>query len=101
MSDAVAVIALLGAGTYALKAAGPLALGVRPIPDWLSRLSRLAPAALLASLIAASTFVTDTRLVLDARLAGLAAAAVALRLKAPFAVVVLVAAAVTATVRAL
>lgn len=91
----------LGVGTYALKAAGPLVLGGRAIPDWLGRLSRLAPGALLASLIAVSALVENSHVVVDARLAGLAAAAVALRMKAPFAVVVLVAAAVTAGIRAL
>jgi branched-subunit amino acid transport protein len=94
-------IVLLGlaAGTFALKAAAPLALGDRTLPDWLTRLADLLPAALLAALVAVSTFASDGALVVDARLAGLAAATTALLLRAPFVVVVVFATAVTALVR--
>lgn len=101
MSDPVLTIVLLGAGTYVLKAAGPLVLGNRRLPAWLLRVSTLAPAALLAGLIVVSTFVDDGQLVVDARLVGLGAAAVALRFRAPFVVVVAVAAVATAAVRAI
>ena len=57
--------------------------------------------SLLAALVAVQTFTTTGRLVLDARAAGLAAAAVALMLRAPFLVVVIVGAAVAAGLRAL
>jgi branched chain amino acid efflux pump len=75
-------------------------------PAWLehptaTRVSTLLPVSLLAALVAVQTVTTDGRLVLDARTAGLAAAAVALLLRAPFLVVVLVGAAVAATLRAL
>lgn len=101
MSDALLTVVLLGAGTYALKAAGPLVLGNRVLPVWLTRISALAPAALLAGLVAVSTFAEDGALVADARIAGLGTAAVALRLRAPFLVVVVAAAAATALVRAI
>lgn len=101
MSDATIVLVVLGSGTYALKAAGPLLLGGRTLPAWMSRLADLAPAALLAGLVATSTFEIGGTLRLDARLVGLVAAAIALRLKAPFVVVVVVAAAVTALARSL
>ena len=62
----------------------------------------LLPVSLLAGLVAVQTFgAPGGRLVLDARVAGLAAAAVALLLRAPFLVVILVAAAVAAGLRAL
>ena len=64
-----------------------------------SRVSALLPVALLAALVAVQTLSTGTRLVVDARLAGVAAAVVALLLRAPFLVVVAVAAATTAGVR--
>ena len=65
------------------------------------RLAALLPVALLAALTAQQTFGDGQQLVLDARAAGLAAAALALVLRAPFLVVVGVAVAVTAVARAL
>ena len=75
-------------------------------PSWLAhptaaRISTLLPVSLLAALVAVQTVVADGRLVLDARAAGLAAAAVALVLRAPFLVVVIVGAVVAASLRAL
>ena len=100
MSEATLVLVLLGLGTYALKAAGPLLIG-RRLPPWMGTLATLAPAALLAALVATSAFAAGDRLVLDARLAGLVTAAVALRLRAPFVLMVVLAAAATALVRTL
>ena len=98
-----ATIVLLGlfAGTYVLKAAGPVLLGGRELPQSVTRIATLLPAALLAGLVLSSTVATGTVLVADARIAGLAAAAVALWRRVPFVGVVLIAAAVTAGVRAL
>ena len=101
MSDATIVLIALSLGTYVLKAAGPVLIGGRPLPAWMSRLTDLAPAALLAGLVATSTFARSGTLVVDARIAGLMAAIVALRLRAPFFVMVILAAAATALVRSL
>src|SRR6266508_3037553 len=57
------------------------------------------PRWLLAALIVIQTFTTGHRLTLDPRAAGLAAAAVAVLLRAPFLVVVAVAAATAALLR--
>ena len=57
--------------------------------------------ALLAALVVTQAVGGDRRLVLDARLLGLAGAVVALRLRAPVLVAVVVAAALAATARAL
>jgi hypothetical protein len=54
------------------------------------------PIALLSALVAVQTFTTDKSLVVDQRLAGLAVAVIALILRAPFAVVVISAAATSA-----
>jgi branched chain amino acid efflux pump len=86
---------------YALKLAG-LSLPER----WLQhpRLQRtvpLIPIALLASLVATQTFSTGRHLVLDVRAAALVVAVVAVVLRAPFLVVVAVAAATAALLRAL
>lgn len=101
MSAAAVVIVGLGLGTYALKAAGPLLLGGRRLPDRVERAAQQLPAALLASLVVVSTVAADRALLVDARLAGVVAAGVALRMRAPFIVVVTVAVVVTGGVRAL
>ena len=95
------VVIVTGVGTLALKAAGPVVLGGRPLPDRLSGVVTLVGPALLAALVAIGTFAEGQRLVVDARVLGVSAAAVAIRLRAPVLVVVIVAAAVTAGARAL
>lgn len=84
-----AAILTLAAGTLLLKGVGPLLAGGRTMPVWLDRVVGLLPPALLAALIAVQTFGEGHRLVLDARAAGLALAAAAVLLRAPFMVVVL------------
>ena len=101
MSPATVTLLLLGLGTYALKAAGPVLIGGRPLPAWMSRLADLAPAALLGALVATSTFITGDDYTLNARAVGLLTAVVALRLKAPFVLMVVLAAAATALTRTL
>jgi uncharacterized membrane protein len=100
MTDAWIVVALVGVGTVAIKAAGPVLLGGRPLPQRLGGVIELLAPALLGALVAVQTFQDGQRLVLDERVLGLAAAAVAIRLKAPLLVVVVVAAATTALARA-
>ncbi|MFF4895779.1 AzlD domain-containing protein [Streptomyces sp. NPDC001068] len=88
-------------GCYAVKLAGllvPADVLERPV---VRRLAALLPVALLAALTAQQTFADGHTLVLDARAAGLGAAAVALVLRAPFLAVVGAAVLVTAAVRAL
>jgi hypothetical protein len=66
------------------------------------RISALLPVALLAALVAVQGVGgPDRAVVLDARLAGLAVAAVALLLRAPFLVVIALAAVTAAVLRAL
>ncbi|MFE6774700.1 AzlD domain-containing protein [Streptomyces sp. NPDC057702] len=93
-------IAATAAGCYLVKLLGlsvPSGALERPA---VKRLAALLPVALLAALIAQQTFSTGHALVVDARAAGLGAAALALVLRAPFLLVVAVAVAVTALVRA-
>jgi branched-subunit amino acid transport protein AzlD len=88
-------------GAYAVKLAGLLVpAGVMERP-FVRRLAALLPVALLAALTAQQTFADGHALVLDARVAGLGAAAVALVLRAPFLLVVAAAVVVTAGARAL
>jgi branched chain amino acid efflux pump len=93
-------IAALTVICFAIKATGPVALGGRELPRALERLIVLLPAALLSALVVVQTFASGRELVLDARAAGLAAAAVALALRASVLVVLLTAALTTAGLRA-
>ncbi|MGY3339140.1 branched-subunit amino acid transport protein [Streptomyces filamentosus] len=94
-------IGLTVAGCYLVKLVGLLVPAQTLERPLVQRLAALLPVALLAALTAQQTFGTGTDLVLDARVAGVAAAALALVLRAPFLVVVGAAVAVTAGARAL
>lgn len=98
--DAWIVVALVGAGTIAIKAAGPVLLGGRTLPERFDSLIVLLGPALLAALVAINTFGGDRRLMLDARALGVAAAGVAIWRRAPALLVVVVAAGMTALARA-
>lgn len=93
---------LLGAlGCYLLKLGG-LSVPAAVLEHRLvARASALLPVALLAALAAVQAFATGGALVADARLAGVAVAVVALALRAPFLVVVGLAAGTAALLRAL
>jgi len=93
------VVIVSGVGTLALKAAGPVLLGGKQLPDRFTGIVGLLGPALLAALVAIGTFADGQRLVLDGRVLGVGAAAVAIRFRAPVLVVVIIAAAVTATAR--
>lgn len=95
------VVIVVGAATVALKAVGPLVLGGRELPARFTGVIALLAPALLAALVVTQTLGADEGLVVDARLAGVAAGAGALALRAPLLAVVVVAAAVTAGARAL
>lgn len=86
-------------GCYALKLAGlsvPARVLARPA---VQRVADLVPVVLLAALVAVQTLATGERLMLDARIAGLAVGLAALLLRAPFLVVVAAAALTAALVR--
>ena len=95
-----AVVLLGSAVCFGLKALGfvvPHRVLDQPV---VTRLVALTPVALLAALLAVVTFGQRQSLVVDARAAAVAAAAVALVLRAPFLVVVAVGAATAAVLRA-
>jgi branched-subunit amino acid transport protein len=94
------VVAGVAVTTFALKAVGPMLLGGRELPPRLARVIPLLAPSLFGALIAVGTFVGPGRsLTVDARAAGLCAAAVALALRAPVIAVVVMAAGVTAAIR--
>lgn len=99
MSGWSAVLAASGI-CYGIKLVGYLAPS-----HWLSdprvaKAAMLVTAGLLGALVVVQTFASGTQLVFDARLASLLAAVVALLLRAPFIVVVLIGALVAAGLRA-
>lgn len=96
-------ILFCAAGCYLLKLAG-MSVPARVLESArVRRIADLLPVALLAALIAVQVLSaggsSDAHLSADARLAGLGAAAVALVLRAPFLVVVVVAAGTAAVIR--
>ena len=101
MSGAWIAVATVGLGTVLLKATGPVLLGGKEPPAALTRIVGLLAPALLAALVVTQAFADGRSLVVDARAAGLGAAAVAVALRAPLLAVIVVAAAATALVRAL
>ena len=101
MSATWLVVVLVGAGTIAIKAAGPVLLGGRPLPERLTGVVQLLAPAVLGALVAVQTFGAGQSLVVDERVIGVTAAAIALWRKAPLLVVVVIAAAATALARAI
>ena len=90
----------LAVGSYAIKAVGVFALRGR-LEIRLRPLTSLLPAAMFAAIIVVQTLGRDGSIAFDARIPGVIAAIVAVALRAPFAVVVVVAMAVTAGTRAI
>jgi branched-subunit amino acid transport protein len=94
-------LGLLAGGSYLFKAVGLLGFArLRPGPGF-ERLAALIPPALLAALVLVQTFTTEGDLTIDARAVGLVVGAAAVWRRAPFIVVVALAATSTALVRAL
>jgi branched-subunit amino acid transport protein len=101
MSATWSIVVFTGLATWAIKAAGPVLLGGRALPARVDRVIALLAPAMLGALVAINTFASGRSLMLDARAAGIGAALIAVKLRAPLLAVVVTAAAVTALVRAL
>lgn len=93
----VAVV-VASVGCYLLKLAGLSVPASWVEQPWIARIVDFVPAALLAALVAVQGLASDDRVVVDGRLAGLAVAALALALRAPFIVVIALAGATGALV---
>jgi branched-subunit amino acid transport protein len=101
MSASWATVIAVGVGTFALKAVGPVGVADRQLPKRVADLLAMVGPAILAALVVSETFAHGRSLVVDARIAGVGAGALAAILRAPFWVVVLVGALATAVVRLL
>jgi hypothetical protein len=93
-------ILIASGAAYGLKLLGYLVPQRVLDTPLLRRITLLIPVALLSALIGLWTFVDGTTITIDARVPGVIAALIALLLRAPFLVVIITAAAVTALVRA-
>jgi uncharacterized membrane protein len=101
MTQVWLTIGLVALASFTLKAAGPLVLGDRQLGPRATRVVALLAPALLTALVLVDTVTSGQRLVVDPRLAGVAAAGVAMLLRAPLLVSLGVAVATTALVRLL
>jgi branched-subunit amino acid transport protein len=101
MTEVWLVVALVGAGTVAIKAAGPVLLGGRPLPTRLAGVIDLLAPALFGALIAVQTFGGGQSLTVDERVIGVAVAGLAIWRRAPLIIVVVLAAAGTGIARAI
>jgi branched-subunit amino acid transport protein len=95
------VIAVVGAVTIAFKASGPVLLGKRELPARVASVVEVLAPAMLAALVVTQTVGGDRELVIDERLAGVVAGGIAVWLRAPLLVVMVVAAATAALIRLL
>ena len=93
------VIAVVGAATMVFKAAGPVLLGTRQLPPRVASVVEVLAPAMLAALVVTQTIGGDRAIVLDERLAGIAAGGVAVWLRAPLLAVMVVAAGTAALIR--
>jgi branched-subunit amino acid transport protein len=95
------VVGIVGIGTIAFKSAGPVLIGRRALPQRVQSLVDLLAPVMLIALVVTQTFGGDEEIEVDARVVGVAAAIVAIWLRAHVIVAMAVAAAVTAGARLL
>jgi branched-subunit amino acid transport protein len=99
MTDFWILIAVVGIATVLFKASGPVFLGRRELPRRIQSVVELLAPVMLTALVVTQTVGGDGELSLDARVPGVAAAAIAVWLRAPLVGAMAVAAVVTALVR--
>ncbi|CAN5663379.1 MAG: AzlD domain-containing protein [Actinomycetota bacterium] len=99
MSDVWIVVLAVAALTMMFKAAGPVFLGRRRLPRRAQSIVDLVAPVMLTALVVTQAVGGDEEIVVDARIPGVAAAAIAIWRGAPIVVAMFVAALVTAFVR--
>lgn len=95
------VVAAVGLVTMLFKASGPVLLGRRALPPRVLALVEVLAPAMLAALVVTQAVGGDRAIVIDERLAGVAAAGAAIWLRAPLLLVMFVAALTAAAIRLL
>ena len=99
MSTVWLCVLVVGVASILFKATGPVLLGRSELPGWLAGPVGLLAPAVLAALVVTQSVAGDRAIVADPRLAGLAIGAVAIALRAPLLVVIVVAAMTAALIR--
>ncbi|HUG64865.1 MAG TPA: AzlD domain-containing protein [Gaiellaceae bacterium] len=99
MSSAWIVVGVVGIATIAFKAAGPVLIGRRALPGRIESVVGLLAPVMLVALVVTQTFGGEKEITVDARVAGVGAAFVAILLRAHVIVAMAIAAAVTALLR--
>ena len=99
MSDVWIVVLAVAALTMMFKAAGPVFLGRRRLPRRAQSIVDLVAPMMLTALVVTQAVGGDEEIVVDARIPGVAAAAIAIWRGAPIVVAMFVAALMTAFVR--
>ncbi|MGY2082748.1 AzlD domain-containing protein [Blastococcus sp. SYSU DS0539] len=101
MSATWTAVLVASVGCYLLKLAGLSVPASWVEQPWVARVVDFVPAALLAALVVVQGLTSGDEVVVDGRLAGLAVAALALALRAPFILVLVLAGAAGALVHVL
>ncbi len=99
MSDAWIVVIVVAAFTMVFKAAGPVFVGKRELPASVQSVVDLVAPVMLVALVVTQTLGGDEEIVVDARVAGVAAAAIAIWRGAPIVAAMFIAALVTGLLR--
>jgi branched-subunit amino acid transport protein len=99
--DVWIVVVVVAACTVVFKAAGPVFLGHRRLPPRIEPLAELVAPVMLTALVVLQTVGGDEEIVIDERVPGVAAAAVAIWRGAGVVPAMAIAAVVTASLRAL
>jgi branched-subunit amino acid transport protein len=100
-TDVWIVVGVVGVVTILFKAAGPVFLGRRALPERVGVVVALIAPVMLTALVVTQTFGSSDGISIDARVPGVAAAAVALLRGVPIIAAMVLAAAVTALFRLL
>jgi branched chain amino acid efflux pump len=101
VSSAWLLVAGCAAVTAMIKGAGPLALGGRPLPRWFSQIIAFLAPALLAALVATHALANGRHLAVGANTVGVCGGGLVMWRTRSVAWCVIVAAALTALLRAL
>lgn len=99
MTDVWVVVAAVGVATVLFKASGPVFLGRRALPPPVQSVVELLAPVMLTALVVTQTVGGGGELSVDARLPGVAAAAIAIWRRVPLVGAMVIAAVVTGLVR--
>jgi branched-subunit amino acid transport protein len=101
MTEIWLIVIVVAVGTALFKSAGPLFLGGRSLPPRIQAIVDLLAPVMLTALVVTQTFGGDGDVVVDARVPGVLAGAIAIWRGMPIVPAMVIGAVVTASVRAL